>query len=90
MATSDKNLALPASGDRVALSGVSANAYGSSVLVTNPGPGLIEIGGDDLSATNGFPLPSGSSLGCDLSEGEKLYARSPTGAAEAVHVLRVA
>jgi len=90
MATSSKALILPADGSKVALTGSASGAVGSSLAVVNAGTGLIEVGGDNLDDTNGFPLAAGSSLAVDLSEDEKLFARSASGAAGSVHVLRAA
>lgn len=90
MATSSKALVLPADGSKVVLTGQASGAVGSSIAVINAGAGLVEIGGDNLDATNGFPLTAGSSLAVDLSENEKLFARSASGAAGSVHVLSAA
>jgi len=90
MATPTKGLALPADGSKIVLTGQASGGYGASIAVINAGTNLIEVGGDNLDDTNGFPLAAGSSLAVDLSENEKLFARSVSGAAGSVHVLRAA
>lgn len=90
MATSSKALVLPADGSNVVLTGRAAGGYGASIAIINAGSNLIEVGGDNLDATNGFPVVAGSSLAVDLSENEKLFARSADGVAGSVHVLRAA
>lgn len=90
MATSSKALVLPADGSNIILTGRASGGYGASIAVINAGTDLIEVGGDDLDATNGFPVAAGESIAVDLSENEKLFARSASGAVGSIHVLRAA
>lgn len=45
-----------------------------SIAVMNNGTGTIYIGGDSVTAANGYPLGAGQSLSIDLQEASLIYA----------------
>lgn len=48
---------------------------GQSVTLTNPpGGATVYIGGQDVTTTDGFPLPSGGSIALELDAAEVAYA----------------
>lgn len=47
------------------------NVYGNHIAVTSAS--AIQVGGPDVSTSNGFPVPAGTVMTFDITPGDGLY-----------------
>lgn len=64
----------------------SGNAQ--SVAISNPGPEIVLIGGEDLDESNGWPVAPGAPLSVDVPPGDVVYVLN-TGTDQDINVLAV-
>lgn len=62
------------------------DADGSTVLIRNAGSAVVDVGGEDVAAGQGFEVPAGGVISADLAPSEKLFAASA--GPVSVHVLK--
>lgn len=60
---------------------------GHSVVIYNPGPATVDVGGSDVTAGQGYALASDATLSADLGRGELLYGVVASGT-QTIHVLQ--
>lgn len=65
-----------------------AGRDGVSLLVQAPAGATLFVGGADVSAATGFPVPAGTTLAVDLPSHDELFGVLASGAGDAA-VLRV-